>query len=192
MENLDIHGNYPEIVYRVFDNIEYANDFIKGIIRFSLLQNYKSTDDTKRKDITEGEAHVIHNGRSCHSSFASNRFYVLCCHRSLEAAQQSKFGKFIVEITNPKQLAEQMTKWLAKQEFKHFGGIEGVNIEYTHGEKVYNKATSIELARLTYSHKPDSFSDENEFRFVFIRKACQDNYVFIKIDGIERNCKLLQ
>ena len=89
-------------------------------------------------------------------------------------------------------MASEITKWLEQQDFKHFGGIEGVNIEYTHGEKVKNKLISTELARLTYSQKPESFKDENEFRFIFIRKSCQNDYVFIELNGAEENCKIIQ
>lgn len=192
MEALKAHGEYPQTVYRVFDNTEYAKDFTKGQIRFSLLQSYKSIEDDLRKDISEGEAHVVYNNVNRHSSFASNRFYILSFHRSLESAQRSKFGNIIVKITNPIQLASEITKWLEQQDFKHFGGIEGVNIEYTHGEKVKNKLISTELARLTYSQKPESFKDENEFRFIFIRKSCQNDYVFIELNGAEENCKIIQ
>ena len=191
MELLEAHGDYPNTVYRVFDDIQYAEDFINGSIRFSRLQNYKHIEDELRRDNTEGEAHVIHDGLHHHSSFASNSFYILCFHRTLEAAQQSKFGKFIVEITNPRQLAIEITKWLDKQPYKHFGGIEGVNVEYSHGEEVDIEPTTIELARLTYSQKPIFFSDEDEFRLIFIRESCKDDHVFVEIGGTTEFCNMV-
>ncbi len=105
---------------------------------------------------------------------------------------QSKFGKFIVKIINPKQLAIDITKWLEKQPYKHFGGIEGVNVEYSHGEEININPTSTELARLTYAQKPSSFHDENEFRFVFIRKSSKDKHVDIKLNKTQKFCKILE
>lgn len=191
MELLEAHGDYPHTVYRVFDDIEYAKDFINGKLRFSRIQNYKDIEDELRKDIAEGEAHVIYDGLNHHSLFASNSFYILCFHKTLDAAQQSKFGEFIVEIKKPRQLAVEITKWLDKQPYKHFGGIEGVNVEYTHGEEVDVEPTTAELARLTYSQKPSFFSGEDEFRFVFIRESCKDDYVFVEIDEINELCDMV-
>lgn len=192
MKSLEAHGDYPQTVYRVFDDIKYAKAFINGTIRFSLLQKYKCIEDKLRRDITEGEAHVVHNGLNYHCSFASNSFYILCFHRTLEAAKQSKFGEFIVEITNPQQLATEITKWLETRSYKHFGGIEGVNVKYSHGKEVDSKPTAIELAKLTYSQKPSFFSDENEFRFVFIRESCKDDYEFIKLGKVQKFCKIIE
>ncbi len=192
MEPLEAHGDYPQTVYRVFDDIKYAKAFVNGSLRFSRLQIYKNIEDELRCDKTEGEAHVVHNGLSHHSSFASNSFYILSFHRTLEAAKQSKFGEFIVELKNPRQLAIEITKWLNQQPYKHFGGVEGVNVEYTHGEEADIKPTSVELAKLTYSQKPDFFSDEDEFRFVFIRESCMDDYVDIDIDGTQGHCKMVE
>ena len=191
VKTLEAHGDYPQTVYRVFNDIEYAKDFINGTIRFNLLHNYRHIEDERRRDITEGEAHVVHNGLNHRSSFASNSFYILCCHKTLESAKESKFGKFIVEITNPQQLATEITKWLEKQSYKHYGGIEGVNVEYSHGEETDIKPTGIELARLTYAQKPNLFSDENEFRFVFIRESCKDDYVFIELNEAQQFCKII-
>lgn len=191
MKSFKAHGDYPKTVYRVFDKIEYVTDFLNGSLRFSRLQNYKHIEDELRRDNTEGEAYIIYNGLSHHSMFASNSFYILCFHRTLEAAKQSKFGKFIVEINNPRQLAVKITKWLDRQPYKHFGGIEGVNIEYTHGEELSVKPNRIDLARLTYAQKPNFFSNEQEFRLVFIRESCKDDYIFVDIDVINKLCSMV-
>ncbi len=188
---LEAHGNFPQTIYRVFDDIKYADAFINRSIRFSRLQNYKYIEDVLRNDDSEGESHVIHNRSNYHSSFASNVFYILCFHRTLEAAKQSNFGKFIVEINNPRKLAIELTKWLEKQPYKHFGGIEGVNIEYSYGEEVDIKPTAFERSKLTYSQKPNSYRNEDEFRFVFIRKSCNEPYIFIDIDKAEELCKMI-
>ncbi len=45
----------PETVFRVFDELEYANDFVqRGIIRLGRLDTYKRIEDAVRKDSSEG------------------------------------------------------------------------------------------------------------------------------------------
>ncbi len=51
MEPLEAHGEYPETVYRVFDDIKYAKAFINGSLRFSRLQNYKHIEDELNSNI---------------------------------------------------------------------------------------------------------------------------------------------
>lgn len=191
IKSLQAHGCYPKTVYRVFDKLEYATDFLNGRFRFSRIQNYKNIEDALRRDDSEGESHVVYNGLSHHSSFASNLVYILCFHKTLKAARQSKFGKIIVKIKNPKKLAAKITAWLEEQPYQYIGGIEGINIEYTYGQEVDTKPESTERARLIYAQKPSYFSDENEFRFVFIRESCEDDHIFIDINGANELCSIL-
>jgi len=192
MKLLKAHGEYPKVIYRVFDKYEYAKDFINGKIRFSKLSYYTGIEDIARKDITEGESHIIYDeSKHYHSRFASNSFYILCFHKTLETAKQSKFGKYIVEINEPKNLAGKISNYLSIQSDKHFGGIEGVNIDYSFGEKISKKPTSVLMAKLTYSQKPPMFSEENEFRFIFIKEHSEIQHVFIVLEDEIHDCKIL-
>lgn len=191
MKSLEAHGDYPDKVYRVLDTVEYAEQFIDGIFRIGSVYHYKNHEDEKRRDKSEGEAHILYKGMNRHSMFASNISYILSCYKSLELAKKSKKGDFIIEINNPKQLAINITTWLEKQDYKVYGGIEGVNVEYSYGEESNNNPTTYELSRLTYSQKPNSFRNDEEFRFVFIRESCKDNFIYIELGETQEFCKII-
>ncbi len=139
MKKLYVHGDFPEKIYRVFKKLEHANEFLDGKLRFGNLTYYKHTEYETRRDKCEGEGQVNYEGIDHHCNFASNSFFVLCFHREIKDAINSNFGKYIVEIITPQNLAEELSNTLSEYKEKHFGGIEGVYVEYTFGEKVLKK-----------------------------------------------------
>ena len=181
-----IYENYrriPKKLFRVFDKLEYAQQFLDGYLRFGTVLGYTKVDDEGRRDETEGTGHIVYEGSDTKIEFCSNIFYALCCHLTLNAALKSGHGKYIVEIFNPLHLAEDITRILRSSSAKHFGGIEGVKIQYDKGEVVEDKLSSYDKSRLTYCQKPASYAHEEEFRFVFCRKEFAGNYLFIKVTG---------
>jgi len=191
LKYLEAHGSFPSIVYRVFDNINHAKQFLSGQIRLSNVNIYRSTEDLKRQDKDEGSSLFIHNNICHHSSFSSNSVFVYCFHRTLRAAKNSKFGQYIIEINNPKQLAISITNLFSNQNIKYYGGIEGVNIEYTTGGNRIDKLSSIERTSLIYSQKPISYSEEEEFRFVLISEKSLKAHNCIYLDSNLIDAKLL-
>ena len=182
---LKCHGDFPQKLYRVFECFEYAESFRNGLFRFGNILYYKSLTDLKRRDDSEGDGRVITNGISHNSSFCSTSFFLLSFHRSLEAAlNNSKMGNYIIEINNCFKIAEGITNKLNEKPENYFGGIEGVNIEYTFGEESDDRLNHIQLAKLTYSQKPESFKNENEYRFVITKKYTQENFIYIDIDTL--------
>ena len=191
MKYLEAHGSYPLKLYRVFNNIKHVKQFLNGQIRFSNINTYTTTEDLKRQDINEGTGLFTHDDCSYHSSFASNSVFVYCCHRTLRAAENSYFGKYIVEINYPKELAIKITEWFSNQSSKYYGGIEGVNIEYTTGNNKIIKPSSFERTSLIYSQKPIFYAKEEEFRFVIIGEKCLETHKFIQLDNDLIDCKLI-
>ncbi len=189
---LEAHGEFPEVVYRVYDSLEYAEKFIAGNCRFGNIKYYKTIEDEDRRDVTEGEAQVSFNGVMRHSSFCTTSFFILSFYRTIESALASKKGEYIVEVTSPRYLAEKISTSLEQLEYKFFGGVEGVNIEYTYADKKIIKPNSIELARLTYAQKPIKFSNDEEFRLVIIREACNDKLFEFQIDDISNKSKIIK
>jgi len=165
---MNVSGNCPNVLYRVFKEYKYAKEFTQGIIRFSTFEYYSSTDDPIRQDNTEGESCIKHNGLNYYHCFSDyNKFYILSFCKTLETAQENKkFGNFIVKITNPKKLAKSITNYLEKQSFKCFGGIEGNQVSYNYENAILQKPNSQELSKLSCFQKPNSYKDENEFRFI--------------------------
>jgi hypothetical protein len=176
-------GSYPNIIYRVFKKYKHAKEFTQGIIRFSTFECYSLSDDPIRQDKTEGESHIKNDGLNHHHSFSEyNQIYILSFCKTLESAQKSNFGNFIVIIHNPKELANSITNYLEKQSFKCFGGVDGNEVLYNYGEEVLTKFNYQELSKLTCFQKPYSYHDENEFRFVIATENIHKNHLFIKLD----------
>jgi len=181
MESLTAHGQYPSAVYRAFAKREYAKQFVRGQIRFGNLYYYKRIEDEKRRDRTEGESHVVHEGRDQHAMFASNAIYILCCHRTVDAAKRNSLGNHLVLVRDPRRFAEVITSAIENLPGKYFGGVEGCIVEYTKGHKIQYKPSGQCMARLAYCQKPEGFFSEEEFRFVVIRKQSVGDFLTIPL-----------
>ncbi len=189
---METFGQFENVAYRSFPKLEYARQFLSGKIRFGNIYKYKKIENKELRDQTEGDGHVNINGMSYHSMFASNSIYIYCFHRDLESAKQANFGSIIVEISNPKLLAEAITENLSKRSDKFFGGIEGVIVEYDKGKERSKELSNIEIARLAYSQKPkEPFHTENEFRFVFISEEDYGDELEIDLGESLKNCKII-
>jgi len=177
-------GEFPDTLFRSFDRLEYAQQFINGFVRFGAVSGYKEIEDEGRRDKTEGVGHFTSKGVDTKIQFCSNVFYALCCHRDLSSALKTSHGKYIVEIANPLLLAEELTRVLRELKSKNFGGIEGVVIEYDKGNERNSELDSYHKSRLTYCQKPVEYSSENEFRFVFCRKEFAGNNLCIQLPNV--------
>ena len=80
-------------------------------------------------------------------------------------------GDYIVEIHEPRKLAELATSKMQETSYDFVGGIEGVIVEYNKGEEFHSLPGQLELARLIYSQKPRvPYEKENEFRLVIVSR----------------------
>jgi len=189
---MEIHGQFENVAYRSFTKLEYATQFLNGKIRFGNIYKYIDIEDEKLRDQTEGEGHVNINGMSYHSMFASNGIYIYCFHRDFESAKQANLGPIIVEICDPKSLAEAITNNLAVRNDKFFGGIEGVIVEYDKGNARTKELSNSEIARLAYSQKPkEPFHIENEFRFIVISKKDYGDLFEVDLGKSLFNCRIV-
>lgn len=174
-------GTFPRTLFRAFDKEEYARAFLDGELRFGSLSKYRRIESEQRRDVTEGIGHIVQHGADTKVMFASNSFYVLSFHLTLDAALKTNHGKYIVEIHEPEQLANDVTKVLSHSSEKHYGGVEGVTIEYNKGANIDRTLSSHEKSRLSYCQKPSFYSHEKEFRFVICRKQCADDYYQLQV-----------
>lgn len=177
------HGEFPDILYRSFERLEYAQSFCSGQIRFGSVIGYRKIEDEKRRDETEGTGHFLVSGVDSKFQFASNQPYALCCHLSLESALETKHGKYIVEINKPIWLAEELTRVIRLSDAKYIGGVEGVLVSYNKDRPLAEKPGSYEISRLAYSQKPEKFAREGEFRFIFIRKEFGGNNITLQLSS---------
>lgn len=164
-------GQFEDVAYRVFDKEIHMESFLSGRLRFGSLTYYKRTESSVRRDATEGAFHFLVDSVNNTGEYISSQVYALCFHRTLESAKKSKFGKYIVEVSNPSKLAELATSKMQGLAHNFVGGIEGVLVEYNKGEEFHSRPEQLELARLVYSQKPRvPFEPENEFRMVIISR----------------------
>lgn len=184
-------GNYPDVVYRVFTEREHAQQFINGNIRLGNIYYYKKVECEKRRDKTEGESHVVHNGVSKYGMFATNSIYILCCHRTLSSVANSNLGKHVVKINEPKTFAKDLTLALEQSQDKYFGGIEGCFVDYSKGKESSATLNGYEIVRLAYCQKPSDFSPEEEFRFVAIRKDSVGDFLSIQLNEPMNYCGIV-
>jgi len=184
-------GNYPDVVYRVFTEREHAQQFIDGNIRLGNIYYYKKVEDAKRRDKTEGESHVVHEGVNKHGMFATNSIYILCCHKTLPSVAKCNLGSHVVKINNPKMFAKDLTLAMEQSQDKYFGGIEGCCVEYSKGMESSATFSGYEIVRLAYCQKPLNFSPEEEFRFVAIRKDSAGDFLSIQLNEPMEYCEII-
>jgi len=193
-QDLITHGEFPSThIFKAFSKIGHAEEFIeKGLFRMGSLKSYRETEDSRRRDKTEGFSHTREPGqviqvyfdRNCLDNFKvteesgyidihsalGNPVYILST--SLPEVNinylKNKFGPFIVQINNPIQLAHDITKHLKNRIEKYAGGVEAAPVSYTKSKQVNTRSDNFRLSTLSYTQKPSCFSPEHEFRFIII------------------------
>ena len=185
-------GNFPKFVIKAFDNEDYVKDFLEsGIFIVRELRRYKNIENAARRDATEGDAHFqypdqitsIHMYPSSDTTTTSvkpgmmkvqaslgNPILVYCTslpdieHEYLK----EKFGKYLVKIEDPIQLAVDMHRGVINAGYSPIGPVRGGSVKYTKGLPVAKDLGPGEGSLLSYIQKPKKFCDEHEFRFASV------------------------
>lgn len=104
------------------------------------------------------------------------------------------FGKYIVKISDPRKLAEDINNYFINSEQKFL--IEGCSVVYNKGQKLDEKLTINERVDLSCKQKPESFSSDCEFRIVAIKlsESCTGECKFItgEFDQVDPKCKYVK
>jgi hypothetical protein len=192
--NLNVHGEFPnEHVFKAFSDRGHAEAFIEeGRFQMGSLTKYRESEDDARRDPSEGHGHICVPGQvmTAHlDTNDSNSYYITEDHglRDIHTrldnpiyifstslpeidinTLKNKFGQFIVQIDFPRQLAHDITEHLKLRCERYAGGIEGSFVSYNQGGIAEKKLNNLERTSLSYSQKPNVFSDECEFRFIAI------------------------
>jgi len=160
-------GEFPKFCYRAFDREEYAKQFIEnGIFRLNCLRYCKNMEG-KRRDPTEGRAHTLEpdilsvgyvstknpaeetiwtkeEGLQEYHPELNNPIFCFCT--SLPDVNldhmKNNFGRYIVKINNPRELAEDINKYFIGKRQKFL--IRGCGVVYNKGEKLDKKLTANE------------------------------------------------
>lgn len=110
-------SSLPPILYRHFEQEEYALDFMNGNIRLGF---YKSYSYLNKYDIRQNSNEGIHSlsiaypDRTAHSTVGGTwPLYILCMHHnSVDRSQRNAHGKYSVKIQNPYELHRRLQKHL--------------------------------------------------------------------------------
>lgn len=134
-------GRYPRLLYRVFDQEQYARAFVeRGCIRLRLLDDFVAIEDARRRDVAEGRVHIqipgpvttvrvdVATGRIVGESTAPgvlnyqgeivNPVYISCFSyppRGDVRKLPRHFGRYAVVVHDPRRLAQGITDWLTAE-----------------------------------------------------------------------------
>lgn len=162
----------PSTLLRAFEKEEYARQFIKGHLRFGLLEYYRRVEDC-RQDRTEGKASLTLAGGPDHwsayySLSSPNPHYIICfSHPAVCTCTISKFGKFVVCINNPAKLIERIREVWKHDDRRSLSSPDSI------WPVVYNKDDREEIASdilysscLVYTQKAPAYAMDREYRYV--------------------------
>jgi len=220
MNTNKVCDEFPELCYKAFKCKEYAEDFIvRGTFRMGCQFSYKSIEDKARCDPTEGSGLIKTPGivtcfgfsqdraekpiclqkmgyRKETSELCNPRFCFCTCLQDVNRDHMKKsFGKYIVEINNPKKLAEDINDYFTSNEEGKFS-IVGCNVIYNKGQESDRQLTKNEIVDLPYKQKPESFSADCEFRIVAMQlgESCTGECKFLseEFEQVDPECRYIE
>lgn len=216
VKTLKTFGDYPPELLRFFGKREHAEQFLAGSVRFGLLDYYKGIEDKARKDAAEGAGSFTAPAESVttvtfnadgevvkvseapgdvhhHVDFGNPTYIVSCVDsRSADIGQlKEKFGPYVVRITNPIRLGQDLTNKLSELDVTHplaGGVVECAKVDYDKGQRRENEQGQEERLKAAYAQKPAEFSDECECRLVIFRRhpvtrGESESDVVVELDG---------
>ncbi|HEY4366897.1 MAG TPA: hypothetical protein VGN07_06645 [Steroidobacteraceae bacterium] len=193
-DNPKASGDFPQRMFRVFDNPEYAKSMVEhGRFRFGNLNKYVEMEDAIRRDATEGvgerrvrgmiERIVVERegnsisrvervpGEMNHTYINRNAIYVCSfvapdSHNLRDVPE--KFGKYVVQIDDAERLTQDVInfRWASDKRFAQT--VQCVRVIYDKGEVGDHDPEAWTLA---FKQKPSHFSDEHETRLVMLSDA---------------------
>lgn len=165
MSRVKLSWGSPPCLYRAFDKLEYADQFIgSGSLLMRHIRSYAIVEDTTRADSKEGLwswANPDGSGGGYCSPYAA---YIFCVSGpTVDLKYLSRFGKFIVRINEPVQFASDIEGYI-----KEPVNIDCVKIRYRDVAVLKQRPTTEDAYRSTYSEKPARFFRECEYRVVAV------------------------
>jgi hypothetical protein len=177
----------PETLLRFFDNEGYACSFVRGEIRFGLLDHYRVIEGS-RQDDTEGRVAfewnqkapqvIIVNGKVVdrresdqnirYSGSSLNPYFILSTsHPEADVRELAeKFGQFVVRINDPQAFLERVKDCWRSHSWACAGSAWIAPVVYNKGGLLEPDPYLIAPSQYSYSQKPSTFEKEREFRFV--------------------------
>ena len=187
----NIKHTLPAILYKNFEEFNHLENFKKGNIlirKIGYHQNWENKN--QRLDTTENKASYSYNveGMTINGGLSCvNPVYILSTSgpSSNRLKCRKKFGINEVKIQNPELFRESLEKaWNGNELFYAFYNYQ---VEYSKGETREAPLCLLEPSGLSLYQKSKDYSDEEEYRFVFMCKlnpdiSCPDSLT-LKIDS---------
>src|SRR5271157_1563322 len=181
--------NVPGSLLRFFPTRGFARQFVKGAIRFGILEYYRGIEDSRR-DEGEGQSSVYFNvkapqliiekqtgriidttesDKNIHSMVVSlNRYYILCAsHPEVNFSSLArKYGRFMVRISSPLVLLERIRIAWQTCDLALDGDAFIAPVEYTKDELRDADPYLLSPPHLTYAQKHRSYEEDREYRYL--------------------------
>jgi hypothetical protein len=156
----------PAYLYRAFSEEKYACEFMEeGKFRARHIMSYVKTENPNIADENEGRAlweTATGGGGAAISPFP---VYILClAGPEVDLSHlRNRYGKYIVQINDPKRFVEDLAGSSALP-----ASIHCVKVKYTDKHKLEQQPERDEKIRLTYSQKELRFARDCEYRIAVI------------------------
>lgn len=180
----------PLSLVRVFDDVRWRDEFIRGAIRLSAPQAFRNFATGTRHDSSEGEGQLRVAGevpfvtidtdrmRQIGEGFAPGCFnygqlqvhavYSLSFSRAIVATKElGKFGNHAVRIRQPAELVRRLALAAQQHSRDEVVVVEGFPIRYDKGA-VGERPSGKWASRLAYGQKDERYAGEMEFRVAIV------------------------
>jgi hypothetical protein len=164
---------FPHVLYRVFDQIEHAQQPLLGRLRLMPIGFYSQIEDVSRRDEEEGHARLQVPGVNdvwvdYSGSFFSPTYNVCFRGPKAELDRSPPQNRFAVKISAPNQLARDIAASLRASRFadRFPLWVRCLKVRYTKGARSVNTPDREERLRLMWAQKPQRFAHEREYRLV--------------------------
>lgn len=180
----------PNLLFKSFEKVEYAESFIAGNVRFSTLKYFREIEDVRRRDKTEGvgqaqvdgemlivdlDMKTISSQPGVESLIVATNLseHFICCFSVCEPDHFNdlprKFGRYCVRVNSPAALFQDLAKAMTADRglSKNPPVLEADQVRYNKDAHFLARPNRDDELRLAWSQKPACFSDELEFRYHF-------------------------
>jgi hypothetical protein len=179
----------PSNLLRFLEKEEYVHSFVRGEIRFGLLDSYKEIGDS-RQDQKEGQVSFYWNQKApqlivnkqtgkiigesesnqnihCIGSSLHPHYILSTAHPEADIdALKEKYGQFIVRINNPLKLLERIKFAWCNHELAHNGNAFIAPAIYNKDGILEPDPHLLSPPSYAYSQKPSSCEKDREYRYV--------------------------
>ena len=182
----------PKILYRAFTDYQYASDFVdKGKFRIGNHDGYASAKNENIRDDEEGHGIVYDESTGIsHDIINCYHRYALCFagHGICLFLYRRQYGKYVVQIDEPEQFMEILTKYLQDEQQRN---SDVVKVRYKEARTISDENKS---HRHAYAYKNGArFLEDREYRLVTSEGSGRqkEEHIYVDLGGPIQNARLM-